>query len=344
MRSGMPVLLLAAVLVPAPARAGPDDDDLQRARQARDRAVAAARDLAAGAAEITDRYRRIEAATGLATARLIDSLRAELRADAQLAEARKMVGRRANAAYRAGPGAFVTVFLESTSPADFLATRELIERTFLSSLETAAGVLDGAGEARIRREGLERKKAILLRQQQDLSKLRQRAEARLRVAEAAAKAARIRLASIEAARRRLLETAAAAAAAIEALAGVDQSNLLAMLGPTEGRGCALPDGLEATDASFSGTASWYGWGFAGNPTATGAIYDPRLFTAAHKTLPLNSFLRVRYGSKCAIVLVNDRGPFHLDWVLDLSMGAAEYLGYDQSGTAHVVAEILQPAG
>ena len=255
-----------------------------------------------------------------------------------------MVGRRANAAYRAGPGAFVTVFLESTSPADFLATRELIERTFLSSLETAAGVLDGAGEARIRREGLERKKAILLRQQQDLSKLRQRAEARLRVAEAAAKAARIRLASIEAARRRLLETAAAAAAAIEALAGVDQSNLLAMLGPTEGRGCALPDGLEATDASFSGTASWYGWGFAGNPTATGAIYDPRLFTAAHKTLPLNSFLRVRYGSKCAIVLVNDRGPFHLDWVLDLSMGAAEYLGYDQSGTAHVVAEILQPAG
>lgn len=338
------MLLLAALLVPAPVRAGPDDDDLQRARESRDQAVAAARDLAAEAAEITERYLRIEATTGLATARLIDSLRAELRADAQLAEARTIVGRRANAAYRAGPGAFVTVFLESTSPADFLATRELIERTFLSSFETAAGVLEGAADARTRRQALERRKAALLRQQQALGNLRQRAEARLRVAEAAAKAARIRLASIETARRRLLETAAAAAAAIEALAGVDQSNLLAMLGPNQGRGCALPEGLEATDASLSGTASWYGWGFAGNPTATGAIYDPRLFTAAHKTLPLNSFLRVRYGSKCAIVLVNDRGPFHLDWVLDLSMGVAEYLGYDKSGTAHVVAEILKPAG
>jgi hypothetical protein len=340
----MPVLLVAALLVPAPVRAGPEDDDLQGARESRDRAVAAARDLAAEAGAITERYRRIEAATGLATARLIDSLRAELRADAELAEARTMVGRRANAAYRAGPGAFVTVFLESTSPADFLATRELIERAFLSSLETAAGVLEGAGEAQTRRQELERKKAALLRQQRALGVLRQRAEARLRVAEVAAKAARVRLASIEAARRRLLETATAAAVAIEALAGVDQSNLLAMLGPTEGRGCVLPKGLEATGVSFSGTASWYGWGFAGNPTATGAIYDPRLFTAAHKTLPLNSFLRVRYGSKCAIVLVNDRGPFHLDWVLDLSMGAAEYLGYDQSGTASVVAEILQPAG
>jgi rare lipoprotein A (peptidoglycan hydrolase) len=340
----MPVLLLAALLVPAPVRAGPDDDDLQRARESRDRAAAAARDLAAEATAITERYRRIESATGLATARLIDALREELKADAKLAEARTMVGRRANAAYRAGPGAFVTVFLESTSPADFLATRELIERTFLSSVETAAGVLDDAGDARIRRRNLERQKGALLTRQQALGNLRQQAESRLRVAEAAAKAARIRLASIEAARRRLLETAAAAAAAIEALAGVDQSNLLALLGPNQGKGCEVPEGLEATGMSFSGTASWYGWGFAGNPTATGAIYDPRLFTAAHKTLPLNSFLRVRYGSKCAIVLVNDRGPFHLDWVLDLSMGAAEYLGYDQSGTASVVAEILQPAG
>jgi rare lipoprotein A (RlpA)-like double-psi beta-barrel protein len=340
----MPVLILAALLVPAPVGAGPGDDDLERARDSRDRAVATARDLAAKATAITGRYHRIEAETGLATARLIDALREELRADARLAEARTMLGRRANAAYRAGPGAFVTVFLESTSPADFLATRELIERTILSNVETAAGVVETAGDTRTRRRDLERQKAGLLRRQQALGALRQRAEARLRVAEAAAKAARIRLASIESARRRLLDTAAAAAAALEALAGVDQSNLLTLLGPKQGRGCELPDELEATGASFSGTASWYGWGFAGNPTATGAIYDPRLFTAAHKTLPLNSFLRVRNGSRCAIVLVNDRGPFHLDWVLDLSLGAAEYLGYDQSGTAHVVAEILQPAG
>jgi hypothetical protein len=344
MHRGMPVLLMAALLVPGPVRAGPDDHDLKRARDSRDRAVVRARELAAEATAITERYRRIESATGLATARLIDALREELRVEAQLAEARTMLGRRANAAYRAGPGAFVTVFLESTSPADFLATRELIERTFLSNMETATEVLEAAGDTRIQARDLERRKSALLRRQQALGALRQRAEARLRVAEAAAKAARVRLASLEAARRRLLDTAAAAAAAIEALAGVDQSDLLELLGPNQGRGCGLPDGLKATGASFSGTASWYGWGFAGNPTATGAIYDPRLFTAAHKTLPLNSFLRVRNGDRCAIVLVNDRGPFHLDWVLDLSLGTAEYLGYDQSGTAQVVAEVLKPAG
>lgn len=344
MRRGMPVLLLAGLLLPAPVRAVPDDDDLERARASRDRAVATARDLAAKASAATDRYRRLESATGLATARLIDALREELRVEAQLAEARTLLGRRANAAYRAGPGAFVAVFLESTSPADFLATRELIERSFMSNMETSAEVLETAGIARSERRALETEKARLLRRQQALGTLRQRAEARLRAADAAARAAKVRLASLEVTRRRLLDTAIAAAAAIEALAGVDQSQLLTLLGPNQGRGCELPKGLDATGASFEGTASWYGWGFAGNPTATGAIYDPRLFTAAHKTLPLNSFLRVRNGSRCAIVLVNDRGPFHLDWVLDLSLGAAEYLGYDQSGTTHVVAEILQPAG
>lgn len=337
------MLLLVALLVPAPVRAGPEDE-IQEARESRDRTVGAARDLAARATALTDRYWRMEAATGRATAHLIDALREELRVQAELAEARTLLGRRANAAYRAGPGALVTVFLESTSPADFLATRELIERTLLSNLEVAGEVLEAAEDTGTRRQALERQKAGLLRRQQTLGALRQRVEARLRVAEAAAKAARVRLASLEAARRRLADTAAAAAAAIEAIAGVDQSKLLALLGPTRGRGCELPEGLKATRASFSGTASWYGWGFAGNPTATGAIYDPRLFTAAHKTLPLNSFLRVRNGSRCAIVLVNDRGPFHLDWVLDLSLGAAEYLEYDQSGTAHVVAEILEPAG
>ena len=334
---------MAALLVPAPVRAIPDEDDLERARSNRDRVVATARDLAAKAAAVTDRYRRLEASTGLATARLIDALREELRVEAQLAEARTLLARRANAAYRAGPGAFVTVFLEATSPADFLATSELIERSFLSNMEAAGEMLGTAEATRSQRRAIEQEKRRLLRRQQALGALRERAEDRLRAAEAAARAAKLEVASLEAARRRLLETAAAAAAALEALAGVDQSQLLAMLGPNQGRGCALPKGLKATGATFSGTASWYGWGFAGNPTATGAIYDPRLFTGAHKTLPLNSFLRVRNGSKCAIVLVNDRGPFHLDWMLDLSLGAAEYLEYDLAGTAHVTAEILTPS-
>ncbi|HEX6261387.1 MAG TPA: septal ring lytic transglycosylase RlpA family protein, partial [Actinomycetota bacterium] len=123
--------------------------------------------------------------------------------------------------------------------------------------------------------------------------------------------------------------------------GLDQSELLALLGPDGGRGCDIPSGLRGTGSGFEGIASWYGWDFAGRPTASGAIFDPRLFTAAHRTLPLPSFLHVRHGGRCATVLVNDRGPFIEGRVLDLSQASAEYLGVSLS---HVEAEILVPRG
>ena len=120
----------------------------------------------------------------------------------------------------------------------------------------------------------------------------------------------------------------------------DQSPLLALLGPTGGRTCDTPDGLVATGEVFEGYASWYGWEFGGQPTATGAIFDPRLFTAANRWLPFGTFLRVSYGGSCAIVLVNDRGPYgRLERVIDLSEAAAKYLGV---GVSWVRAEILVP--
>jgi hypothetical protein len=124
--------------------------------------------------------------------------------------------------------------------------------------------------------------------------------------------------------------------------GKDQSKLLALLGPTGGRTCEIPEGLRDTGKSFSGLATWYGWEFAGQSTANGAIFDPRLFTAANRWLPFGSFLRVRYGGKCAIVLINDRGPFgDLHRVIDLSMAAASYLGV---GVSLVRADVLVPVG
>jgi rare lipoprotein A (peptidoglycan hydrolase) len=121
----------------------------------------------------------------------------------------------------------------------------------------------------------------------------------------------------------------------------DQSHLLALLGPTGGRTCETPQGLVASGRTFSGYASWYGWEFGGQPTATGAIFDPRLFTAANRWLPFGTFLRVRHGDRCAIVLVNDRGPYgRLERVIDLSQAAAEFLGV---GVSWVDAEILLPA-
>src|SRR5439155_12779512 len=119
-----------------------------------------------------------------------------------------------------------------------------------------------------------------------------------------------------------------------------EAKLLALLGPSGGRGCAVPSGLRQTGQTISGDASWYGDDFAGQPTASGAIFDPSLFTAAHRTLPLGVFLRVQYDGRCAIVLVNDRGPYgNYQRIIDLAHGPAEYLGV---GVAHVTADVLVP--
>ena len=81
-------------------------------------------------------------------------------------------------------------------------------------------------------------------------------------------------------------------------------------------------------------ASWYGPGFHGNLTANGEVYDQMGFTAAHKTLPFGTRLRVCYQG-CATVYINDRGPFIGARELDLSKGAAEAIGLIKPGVANV---------
>jgi rare lipoprotein A len=82
-------------------------------------------------------------------------------------------------------------------------------------------------------------------------------------------------------------------------------------------------------------ASWYGPGFEDSPTASGEPYDPYGYTAAHKTMPLGTELMVSYGGRSVRVLVNDRGPYVGSRELDLSQGAAEYLGLTQAGVDYV---------
>ncbi|KFN43318.1 septal ring lytic transglycosylase RlpA family protein [Arenimonas oryziterrae] len=86
-----------------------------------------------------------------------------------------------------------------------------------------------------------------------------------------------------------------------------------------------------------GTASWYGTKFNGRATSSGEIYDICSFTAAHKTLPLPSYVRVSNldNGRSVIVRVNDRGPFHPGRIIDLSYAAAVRLGVDRTGTARV---------
>jgi rare lipoprotein A len=96
-------------------------------------------------------------------------------------------------------------------------------------------------------------------------------------------------------------------------------------------------------ASSQGEASWYGPGFFGNRTANGEVFRPGSLTAAHRTLPFGTKVKITnlWNGRSAVVRINDRGPFHGARVIDLAHGAAHELGVIASGTARVKLEVLQ---
>ena len=96
----------------------------------------------------------------------------------------------------------------------------------------------------------------------------------------------------------------------------------------------IPD---AKDFSETGVASWYGRDFHGRKTSSGEVYDMYAMTAAHKTLPLGTWVKVRRADtgRQVVVRVNDRGPFVHGRVIDLSYSAARELDMIGPGTARV---------
>jgi rare lipoprotein A len=86
-----------------------------------------------------------------------------------------------------------------------------------------------------------------------------------------------------------------------------------------------------------GTASWYGPGFHGRKAASGETYNQNAMTAAHKTLPFGTKLKVtnEKTGKSVTVKINDRGPYHGGRVIDLSKAAASQLGIVKAGTGKV---------
>jgi rare lipoprotein A len=92
-----------------------------------------------------------------------------------------------------------------------------------------------------------------------------------------------------------------------------------------------------------GLASWYGKRFRGRRTASGQRFDPKKLTAAHRTLPLGSQAKVTcpQTGKSVIVTINDRGPFSMKRIIDLSREAAKKLGILSSGLAMVEVEPIR---
>ena len=94
-----------------------------------------------------------------------------------------------------------------------------------------------------------------------------------------------------------------------------------------------------TGRSFSGMASYYG-NESGSRTASGQRMNANAMTAAHRSLPFGTKLRVTHGDRSVVVTINDRGPFVRGRVLDLSTGAARAIGLTGAGVGRVTAEVV----
>jgi rare lipoprotein A len=102
----------------------------------------------------------------------------------------------------------------------------------------------------------------------------------------------------------------------------------------------------APAARADGMASFYGYDFAGKPTANGETFNPQAMTAASRTLPFGTMVRVtnRNTGRSVVVRINDRGPFVGGRVIDLSQGAAGVIGMINSGVAPVDIAVIGSAG
>lgn len=93
-----------------------------------------------------------------------------------------------------------------------------------------------------------------------------------------------------------------------------------------------------------GTASWYGKHFNGRKTASGEKLNPRKLTAAHRSLPFNTKVKITNlkNNKTVVVRITDRGPFHGNRIVDLSEKAAEKLDSKATGLAYVKVQVVNP--
>jgi rare lipoprotein A len=111
-------------------------------------------------------------------------------------------------------------------------------------------------------------------------------------------------------------------------------------------GPPLRDGVAPAGTVQEGMASWYGAPYHGRATASGERYDQEGLTAAHRTLPFGTQIRVTNlaNGRSLVLRVNDRGPFKSERIVDLTRRAARELGFLAAGSAPVRLEVLDGAG
>lgn len=112
-----------------------------------------------------------------------------------------------------------------------------------------------------------------------------------------------------------------------------------------GHGLAPATGTGPAAHSQTGVASWYGPEFHRKRTASGERFDMNALTAAHRSLPLDTLVRVTNleNGRAVVVRINDRGPYHRGRIIDLSAKAARLLDMREDGVARVRLDVVRPA-
>jgi rare lipoprotein A (peptidoglycan hydrolase)/uncharacterized coiled-coil protein SlyX len=263
----------------------------------------------------------------------IGSLELEIHdVDAKLAAAEARYVERAVEAYKSGStGAQLEMMLSTKDLGQMLTLAQASANSAEDDQESLEELLVAKAEAESAQDRVDTRKQELLATQIRLEAVGEEIESTIDERHVILHRLNGEIAELE----RLARIEASRLAAQTAAESAAQSTKLVSGGGPAG---SIPDGYASTGVSFEGTASWYGPGFEGNPTASGQIFDSSLFTAASRDLPLGTWLYVTHEDRGVVVLVNDRGPYVGDRVLDLSRAAAESLGI--SGLGWVRAEIV----
>jgi peptidoglycan hydrolase CwlO-like protein len=244
---------------------------------------------------------------------------------------------RARKAYIDGPSSDLALILSAETIPDAYAIAEALGHAAgedveaMDELEAARVAAEAAGER------IDARKQELLFARAEADAVAQEISGALSERRASVAQLANQIDALEAQARAAAEQAQAAPTGYAYQGGAPSGDLAALLenaGPSAG----VPKGFARTGITFEGTASWYGPGFEGNLTASGDVFDSSLYTAASKELPLHSYLYVEHEGRGIVVLINDRGPYVGDRILDLSHAAAQAIGI--SGLGWIEAEVL----
>lgn len=239
--------------------------------------------------------------------------------------------------YKAGPMNQLALLLSADDLSDLYAidlATSVSTREAEEALEELLAIRDAAVRAQ---ERVEERKQKLITAQAKVTTIKTEMARTVSTRRATLKALTEELRKLEAEARRQAASLAGAPGSFPGSVSLADESLLDLLRPT-GPSDGIPKEFVGTGVTFEGIASWYGPGFEGNPTANGDTFDPNLYTAASKELPLGSWLYVEHEGRGVVVYVNDRGPYVEGRILDLSRAAAFAIGID--GIGWIEAEIL----